>query len=157
MLPADQHQQSRAARLLAESPHHVGDAPPVSSFYGRTQEYDSIVRWVQTDRCRLVGVVGMGGIGKTALTAKVAHALGPRFEAVFWRSLRNAPPCREWLADAILFLSERQVIPADADAARRAQLLELLRERRCLLILDNFETVLEPGAAEVRYREGATH
>ena len=32
-------------------------------------------------------------------------------------------------------------------AARLGLLLELLRERRCLLVLDNLETVLEPGAA----------
>ena len=38
--------------------------------------------------------------------------------------------------------------------ARLALLLEVLRERRCLLVLDNLETVLEPGAAEGRYRAG---
>jgi len=151
---AGERDESRAARLLDERPHHVGDAPSVSIFYGRAQENESVVRWVQTDGCRLVGVVGMGGMGKTALTAKVAHAIGPSFDAVLWRSLRNAPPCREWLADAILSLSEHQVIPADADEAQRGQLLELLRDRRCLLVLDNFETVLEPRAAEVRYRDG---
>jgi WD40 repeat protein len=33
-------------------------------------------------------------------------------------------------------------------------LLEVLRERRCLLVLDNVETVLEPGATTARYRAG---
>jgi WD40 repeat protein/DNA-binding XRE family transcriptional regulator len=152
---AGQRDDSSTSRLLVKR-QHVGDVPVVSVFYGRTQEYASVVRWVQTDGCRLVGVVGMGGIGKTALTAKVAQAIGPSFEAVFWRSLRNAPPCREWLGAAVLFLSEHQVVPAEADEARRAQLLELLRDRRCLLVLDNFETVLEPCASEVRYRDGYT-
>src|SRR6185503_17802757 len=71
-----------------------------------------------------------------------------------WRSLRNAPPPAEWLAGAILFLSAQQVLPADGEEARLRQLLELLRTRRSLLVLDNLETVLEPGAAEVGYREG---
>src|SRR5258707_2893695 len=147
----------RAAAAVARTPtgqHQVSGAAAVSVFYGRVQEYDSVVRWVQRDGCRLVGVIGMGGMGKTALTSQVAYGIGPSFDAVCWRSLRNAPPCREWLADAILSLSERQVIPAEAEDARRAQLLELLRDRRCLLVLDNFETVLEPRAAEVRYRDG---
>ena len=33
-------------------------------------------------------------------------------------------------------------------------LLQLLRERRCLLVLDNFETLFEPGQREGGYREG---
>ena len=56
-------------------------------------------------------------------------------------------PPAEWLAGAILFLSAQQVLPADGEEARLRQLLELLRARRSLLVLDNLETVLEPGAA----------
>jgi hypothetical protein len=38
--------------------------------------------------------------------------------------------------------------------ARLGLLLELLRTQRCLLVLDNLETVLEPGVPDVRYRTG---
>jgi hypothetical protein len=96
----------------------------------------------------------MGGIGKTALAAQLAKDLAPQFDAVYWRSLRNAPPCAEWLAGAILFLSGQQVLPVEGEEARLRQLLELLRTRRGLLVLDNLETVLEPGAPEIRYRAG---
>src|SRR5439155_20302244 len=66
----------------------------------------------------------------------------------------KAPPPGDWLAGAILFLSAQQDVPAEGEEARLRQLLELLRARRSLLVLDNLETVLEPGAAEVRYRAG---
>jgi len=153
---ASERAAGTAPGLLAVPKHDLGDAPAATVFYGRVQECESIVRWVETDGCRLVGVFGMGGIGKTALIAHVAQTISPRFDAVFWRSLRNAPPCRDWLAAAILFFSEQLVIPAETEDARAGQLLELLRDRRCLLVLDNFETVLEPGASEVRYRDGYT-
>ncbi len=43
------------------------------------------------DCCRLLEVVGMGGIGKSALVAKLAQRVQDQFEFVIWRSLRNAP------------------------------------------------------------------
>ena len=62
-----------------------------------------------------------------------------------------ALPVSEWLAGAIGFLSDQQVVPPSADSERILVLLRLLRERRCLLVLDNFETLFEP---EGRYRAG---
>src|SRR5207245_8314159 len=76
------------------------------------------------------------------------------FERVYWRSLRDAPPVSEWLSGAIGFLSDQQVVPPAAESARLTALLHLLRERRSVLVLDNSETLFEPGQREGRYREG---
>jgi hypothetical protein len=101
-----------------------------------------------------VGLLGIGGIGKTALAARLAREVAPQFEVVFWRSLRNAPPVEEWLAGALRILSVEQAALPNGAEARLALLLEQLRARRCLLVLDNLETVLQPGEREARYREG---
>src|SRR5262249_38791378 len=146
---------SRSA-FLARAPRGQdwGEAPDIGTFHGRALELATLRRWVLDDGCRLVALLGMGGIGKTALAARLAHELTPHFDAVYWRSLRNAPPCAEWLAGAILFLSNQQVLPAEGEEPRLRQLLELLRAQRSLLVLDNLETVLEPGAPAVRHRAG---
>ena len=73
---------------------------------------------------------------------------------MYWRSLRDAPPVGEWLAGAIGFLSDQQLVPPAGEAERLPALLQLLRDRRCLLVLDNLETLLEPCQREGRYREG---
>src|SRR6266851_1407291 len=111
-------------------------------------------RWLLEDRCRLIGVLGAGGIGKTILAARLTRALAPQFAMVYWRSLRNALPVEEWLAGAIGALSGQQAVPPDGQMARLDLLLQLLQERRGLLVLDNLETVLEPGTHEGHYREG---
>jgi WD40 repeat protein/transcriptional regulator with XRE-family HTH domain len=130
-----------------------GEAPAVSVFYGRENERRLLANDLTADDCRLVGVLGMGGIGKTALIARVAQSVRSEFDVLFWRSVRSAPPCADWLAAAILFLSEQNAIPPPGEEERRRLLLELLQDRRCLVVLDNMETLLEPGACEVRYRD----
>ncbi|MBV9581712.1 MAG: WD40 repeat domain-containing protein, partial [Chloroflexi bacterium] len=121
---------------------------------GRTEEVALLRRWVLEERTRLVAVLGMGGIGKTSLAARLAQSVTPNFERVYWRSLRNAPPVSDWLAAVIGFLSDQQSVPPASESERIARLLELLRSRRCLLVLDNSETLFEPGVREVRYRAG---
>jgi NACHT domain len=106
------------------------------------------------ERCRLVAIVGIGGIGKTSLAARLARDLASSFELVYWRSVRTAPSVGEWLAAAIGFLSDHRVVPPVAHSERLTTLLQLLRERRCLLVLDNFETLFEPGPQVGLYRPG---
>ena len=131
-----------------------GDAPDTVRFVGRADELAQLQRWVLEERCRLVALLGMGGIGKTSLAAKLAQDVAPNFELVHWRSLRNAPPLGEWLARVIGFLSDQHVVPPLSESERMTALLQLLGARRCLLVLDNSETLFEPGQREGRYRAG---
>ena len=130
------------------------NVPDAGHFFGRTDELQMLARWLLEDRCRLIGVLGAGGIGKTLLAARLAREATPQFAVVHWRSLRNAPPVEEWLAGAIAALSAQQALPPDGYAARLDLLLQLLQAQRGLLVLDNMETILEPGAPEPRYRDG---
>ena len=136
-----------------ERPQDWGAAPDVLGFVNRTQELAMLRGWILEDRCRLVAVLGLGGIGKTMLTAKVAELVAPSFERVYWRSLRDAPSPSEWLAGATDFLSDQQLSSPAADSEKLRTLLHLLRERRCLLVLDNLETLLEAGDRDGRYRQ----
>jgi WD40 repeat protein len=132
-----------------------GDAIDASAFYGRTEELKELARWIVNDRCRLVAILGMGGIGKTALTAKLVEQIQPDFQYMVWKSLRNAPPVETVLTDLLQFISgvqsSSQVTSIDSQIS---QLIDCLREHRCLLILDNFETILQNGEPIGRYREG---
>ena len=117
-----------------------GEAVDVSIFYGRTEELITLEQWIVADRCRLIFLAGMGGIGKTSLSVKLAEQIQGEFEYVIWRSLRHAPVVAEVLADLIKFLSARQ--ETDFKVSR---LIQYLNDRRCLLVLDNFESILCDG------------
>jgi WD40 repeat protein len=132
-----------------------GDAPDVSTFYGRNEELATVERWIVEDGCRLVGLFGMGGIGKTALSVKLAKQIQGEFEYVIWRSLRNAPPLEEFLADLIQFLTRQQDARlSDTLNSRILYLLDCLREHRCLLVFDNAETIMQPGDRSGGYLTG---
>lgn len=120
-----------------------GEAIDVSVFYGRANELATLERWIIQERCRLVALLGIGGIGKTALSVKLAEQLQDKFEYVIWRSLHNAPSLNSLLASLIEFLSNQQDVDLPTDASDRiSRLLDYLRRSRCLIVLDNAETIL---------------
>jgi WD40 repeat protein len=120
-----------------------GEAIDVSIFYGRSQELDTLKQWVTQDQCRLILLAGMGGIGKTALSVKVAEQVQDDFDYLIWRSLRNAPPLEGILTDLIKFLSNQEEVylPNTIDGAI-SRLIDYLRKHRCLIVLDNVEAIL---------------
>lgn len=138
-----------------------GDAPcfaapevfAASLFFGRKDELAQLQQRVE-ERCRLVAVLGMGGIGKTAVAVKLAERVQPRFERLIWRSLRNAPPIEVLLTDLLQSLSNGHESVADTLDGKIAQLLRLFRAKPCLVILDNLETLLQAGDRTGVFRPG---
>jgi hypothetical protein len=131
------------------------DAPDPGSFYGREAELATLERWLVADRCRLVAVVGMGGVGKTALAARLIEQVGAHFDALIWRSLLDAPPLadviRGWLQ--ILSAGHDGRLPPGRDD-QFALFLDHLRRQRCLLVLDTFESILRGNDRAGSYRSG---
>ena len=152
---ANQSNYEQGEGTLTFTHQDLREAVDVSIFYGRIEELAQLERWVLSDRCRLIALVGMGGIGKTALSIRCIEQIGHNFEYVIWKSLRNAPPVEDILADLIQFLSNQQDIDLPKNIDNRiSRLLEYLRSSRCLLILDNTETILQSGARAGYYRQG---
>jgi transcriptional regulator with XRE-family HTH domain len=133
-----------------------GNAPDVERFVGRTPERVTLRHWVLDDRCRVIGVLGMGGIGKTLLATRLARDEEARFEHVYWRGLHNAPSFGDWLAGALGVLSPHDPALSAGEAQRIDRLLEVVHQSPSLLIIDNFETVLQTGERFGEYLPGCT-
>jgi WD40 repeat protein len=131
---------------------HWGEAIDVSTFHGRQAEMALLHEWIESDCCRLVALVGMGGIGKTALAAKLVEQLQNKFDYLVWQSLRNAPPIEIVLSQLLKFFANQQeVVQAESLNGRIAQLIKRLRSSRCLIVFDNVEAILD-GVQAGQYR-----
>jgi predicted ATPase len=106
---------------------------PASSFVGRAGDAAAVVDRIRRG-ARLLTLTGPGGSGKTRLAIEAAAELVPEFRAgVFWVGL--AP-----LDDPELVLEEiSRTLGAREDLARH------IGERELLLVLDNFEQIVEGG------------
>ncbi len=132
-----------------------GDAFDVHDFYGREAERLQLEQWVLQERCQVVSVLGMGGIGKSALSVTLMHQVAPAFQHVVFRSLRDAPPCQDLLADCLQVLSPQSLPALPSSLERRMDLLlACLQRQRCLLVLDNLETLLQEHDQAGRFRAG---
>lgn len=131
------------------------EAPVVMSLYGREKECGELERWLEDQRCQVIAVLGMGGMGKTTLVETAATHVKENFHCIFWRSLQNAPPVELIVKQCLHFLSQQ--LPADLPEhvdELLPLLLPYLRSRRCLIVLDNAESIMQAGERASRYREG---
>jgi predicted ATPase/class 3 adenylate cyclase len=127
-------------RSVAE---RTGNLPlQVSSFIGRARELDHTA--AALGEARLVTLTGAGGVGKTRLALQVAGQLAPRFGDGAW--LCELAPVRDpaGVDDAVAAVFS---VTAPAGQSTRSALVEFLRGKQLLLVLDNCEHLLEGAAA----------
>jgi multidrug efflux pump subunit AcrA (membrane-fusion protein) len=114
--------------------------PDISIFYGREREQKTLQQWIVKEQCRAIAIVGMEGIGKTTLAAKVFQSLAHEFDYMLWRSVRYAESFNDLLEELIKSLSNGKETKAiDNIDLGLSKLIGYLRESRCLVVLDDWQ------------------
>jgi predicted transcriptional regulator len=137
------------------SQHDWDGAPNIVIFYDRSIERNQLKQWLINDKCRLVTILAMGGVGKTTLAKKLAEDVSGEFDYIIWRSLREAPTVEKIITDVVRFLSQQQEVDLPESLGDKiTRLIHYLNTSRCLLILDNGESILQGGASTGCYLQG---
>lgn len=148
--------QIRASEIgtLAEGPAHsnaqsdqLADKKPAlklptpsTPFIGRRTEVEQVKSLITKDGLRLLTLTGLGGIGKTRLSIQAASEVGEAFpDGVFFVPLASVQS-----EDALISAVAKAIeFSFYGDDQPRRQLLDYLREKWLLLILDNFDHLLK--------------
>lgn len=124
-------------RSLSAHPHNLPQQP--THFVGRHRELSEIHKHVQDSNCRLLSLVGIGGVGKTRLAIQAAAEVMERFpDGVYFVSLAALESADFFflrMAEAIQLTFYSQEDP-------KTQMLNFLREKRVLLVLDHFDELV---------------
>lgn len=130
-------------RTLSTVAHNLPPQP--TPFINRKEELKEIAARLDDPACRLLTLVGAGGIGKTRLALQAAAEMVDAFSHGVYQvplaPLSSTDFIYSAIGDALRF-------PFSGPEEARVQLLNYLRQKEMLLVLDNFEHLME-GAAFV--------
>jgi predicted ATPase/DNA-binding NarL/FixJ family response regulator len=119
-------------------PHNLPSQ--LTPLIGREGEIDEVIELLNKPECRLLTLTGQGGIGKTRLAIQVASQIRSKFpDGIFFTALQPAME-PTFLTQAILDAIGMPIYGTDDP---RKQLVHFLHERKILLLLDNFEELLQ--------------
>jgi len=127
---------------------------PASSFIGREREVRAVRELIERDDVRLVTLTGPGGIGKTRIALRAASDLQTSFEdgvAVVMLSTVSSP------AMVVPAIAEALGAPETSGRVPIDVLKDILRRRRMLLVLDNFEHLVEAATVVAELLEAAEY
>lgn len=109
-------------------------------FIGRQQESDSLARMLTDPRQRLITILGPGGIGKTRLAMEAANLQLAAFDQRVYFIQLTAIQTAESILPAIAATLN---IPSVSVEELKTRLIDYLRDKKALLVLDNFEHLIE--------------
>ena len=123
-----------------------GTAIDISEFYGYSQELTQLQSWILEDGCRVLGLFGMIGVGKTTLATQLAKQIYDQFDYVFWRYVPNVLSFDEMITDMLSLVSNHKESKPNIH-----RIIHYLRAYRCLIILDDIEIVVDEFDSEYNH------
>jgi len=131
----------------------LSDAPEIFRFYDRTPQLATLENWIICDRTRLIALLGINGIGKTTLSLRLIEQIKTHFDYIIYRSLRFYPTLNATLTNLLQIFPQQTDIPQNIET-QISQLLNYLRQYRCLIILDDVQMLFCSGQLAGQYKTG---
>jgi len=130
------------------SDHDLTLAPKITHFYDRTLELQTLSHWLTTQKPRLISVLGLSGIGKTTLVKHFVDLNLPQFDLIIWKSIKLSPSLDIIITEILAHINPEPI----QNDNKLTQLFNLLRQQRCLIVLDDVQEIFTSGQFAGHYK-----
>lgn len=141
----EEYQKQVNQQKTPEKTIDLRDAPVVGTFFDRTEELTQGTTYLIKERYPIVAICGMGGMGKSVFAVRLVEQIADDYDYIFWRnlSLRSLPTLDNLIHDLISFFNPQDTEKEGNHLSSSADLIEHFRRDRCLVILDNYESLFQ--------------
>ncbi|HAZ45712.1 MAG TPA: ATPase [Cyanobacteria bacterium UBA11371] len=148
------NQEASNSKQTENSHQDLSEMPELGAFCDRIPQLDTLTTWILQQRCRLIALTGISGIGKTTLAVQLVQQIKDEFEYVIWCSLDASPTPDEFQHKLIQFFSESEKQDSPATNQKPFPLIKYLQKYRCLAVLDDIHNLFISGELAGKYKPG---
>jgi AAA+ ATPase superfamily predicted ATPase len=127
------------------------DAPEIGDFYGRKVELSLLQQKILPGKCNLINLLGIRGIGKTALALKLVDNIKENFEFVIYKSLKSLPSLTQLITETI-YLNDQLI--QDNSLHQLSQFKKAIEKHSYLIIIDDVNYIFSKHQVSGKYQPG---
>ncbi|MEG5161284.1 NB-ARC domain-containing protein [Microcoleus sp. AT3-A2] len=132
--------------------HDLSEMPELGDFFDRTPELQTLTTWILQQRCRLITLTGISGIGKTSLAVQLVQQIKDEFEYAVWYTLDEFPTIEKFQSNLIQLFSHSEKQDSSPTNQKRLSLIKNLQNHRCLIVLDDVHNLFCSGELAGKYK-----
>lgn len=145
--------QDQNPSASSSNPCDLSQMPALKFCFGRENELSILAEAILTGQYHLIEITGLTGIGKTTIGVQLVERVKDNFDYIIWRNLSFYSSWKELESDIIKFLNTNNIFELEQDNLNY-QLINYLQKNKCLVILDQGETLFQEGQISGIYRSG---
>ncbi|MEP6489424.1 NB-ARC domain-containing protein [Microcoleus vaginatus GB2-A3] len=145
--------QETSNRKQSQISHQdLSEMPDLGDFFDRPLELQTLTTWILQQRCRLITLTGISGIGKTTLAVQLVQQIKDEFEYAVWYTLDEFPTIEKFQSNLIQLFSNSEKQDSSPTHQKRLPLIKYLQNHRCLIVLDDVHNLFCSGEFAGKYK-----
>ncbi|MEG3906163.1 NB-ARC domain-containing protein [Microcoleus sp. B4-C5] len=146
------NEETSNSKQTKTSHQDLSEMPELGDLFDRTPELQTLTTWILQQRCRLITLTGISGIGKTTLAVKLVQQIKDEFEYAVWYTLDEFPTIDKFQSNLIQLFSHSEKEDSSPTNQKRLPLIKYLQNYRCLIVLDDVHNLFCSGELAGKYK-----